>query len=163
MPIACVLVVGISIVFLRSEFNETANQPASPLIAGWDDLISCSYTVSFDGAKQLELFEDHRVTLSAVGDDKIDKIAEGEWSFYENAKRYTIAVDGSPPPSIPGWGDLIRCSYMVSFDGTCARSTLASERQDSTDRKILENSCGSVSQGPGQGRCLLANCTLSIA
>jgi len=94
-PIACVLVVGISIVFVRSEFNETANQPASPLIAGWDDLISCSYTVSFDGTKQLELFEDRRVTLSAVGDDKIDKIAEGQWSFDENAKRYTIAVGGS--------------------------------------------------------------------
>jgi hypothetical protein len=77
---------------LRSVFN--ADRPPPPSPAGWDDLIACSYLVSFDGSKQLELFKHRRAILWAVGSNKLEKIAEGQWSFDENSKQYMITING---------------------------------------------------------------------
>ena len=137
--LACVIVVCICILFLRSEFNESEKRPTRPLIAGWDDLLPCSYTVSFDGAKQLELFEDRGATLWAVKDDKIDKIAAGQWSFDEISKRYTIAVDG-----LTDSYSIVSLPIASAFSCTLMMGTI-----DSTD---LRTSWFSIPNDPGDDR-----------
>jgi hypothetical protein len=70
--------------------------PVRVVVPGWDDLASCSFLISLDGAKHLTLFENHRAQLSEVerlknGDPKNQN--EDRWSFDENSKLYSLTLN----------------------------------------------------------------------
>ncbi len=76
--------------YLTLDRHWAAEQPVEP--AGWDDLLPCSYTASFDGTKNLGFSEDGSVTLydpSAKGGS-----IDGNWTFDGTAKLYTVIVNG---------------------------------------------------------------------
>ena len=77
--------------------GEDAKQAAEPWPAGWADVLSCAYTVSFDGAKELELFDNQQVVMY----DKSKKTERGKylavngtWGFDEITKLYTVTLNG---------------------------------------------------------------------
>jgi hypothetical protein len=93
--LACVVAAGIYVMFIRSKTDDAATIATHPSPPGWDDLVPCSDTVSFDGTKNLALLDDRRAILRAEkGNDGKDQIVEGLWSFDENSKRYAVTLDG---------------------------------------------------------------------
>ena len=70
--------------------GENAKQPTVTGPPGWYDLLDCSSTVSLDGTKELEFFDDHRAVFS-------------DTSVKENGKYHTI--DGK-------WNSTKRLSCM---------------------------------------------------
>lgn len=64
--------------------------------SGWAELLDCSYAISFDGTKELNLYESHAAVLydkSVKPNGKFLKI-EGTWAFDETTKQYAVSVNG---------------------------------------------------------------------
>jgi len=70
------------------------------LPAGFADLGDCSITTSFDGTKELHLYDDSNVTLfdNAVKVNGKFKRIDGTWRFDDPTKLYTITLDGQDTP-----------------------------------------------------------------
>jgi hypothetical protein len=103
----CLVVGG---VYLTLNRHNAAEQPVELL--GWDDLLPCSYTASFDGTKNLDFSENGRVTLydkSAKGGS-----IDGDWTFDETTKLYTVTINGENviysvvEPGAPGFCILVK-------------------------------------------------------
>jgi hypothetical protein len=77
--------------------NRSERAPSAP---GWDGLISCAYSTSFDGTKRLSVSENSHATLyeehEPLDRKQGHEIApmEGTWSFDESSKRYLVALNG---------------------------------------------------------------------
>ena len=85
---------AVYLIFIRGEDAKQATEPGP---AGWYELLDCSYTVSLDGSKELNLFQNQR----AVMYDKAKKnergkyiTVDGTWGFEEATKLYTITLNG---------------------------------------------------------------------
>jgi hypothetical protein len=78
-------------------FRESPEKRASvPSVPGWDELGSCSDTVSLDMQRALELSEDGGATLTdltAPKNDRIEHAVHGEWRFDAASKKYSVTLD----------------------------------------------------------------------
>jgi hypothetical protein len=88
-------VIYIAVTRNHSENSEgKLKHPPSP--PGWEELVGCSPLQSFDDTKELDVFEDHTVTME-VKEAKTGKVLSprkkaGTWAFDELAKRYFITL-----------------------------------------------------------------------
>jgi hypothetical protein len=119
-----------------------------PAVPGWDDLIPCSLVTSFEGTKQLTLFENHRVKLleeARSKDGHPQNQDEGLWSFDGDSKRYSLTLNGvtmvytlvSPEQTdtcILISGDLEAANLRRSWFST-TNSATESDDQESRDRE----------------------------
>lgn len=89
--LACAIAAGFCTAVLHRSGNNAAQLVTVP---GWDDLVLCADTTSIDGTKELELREDQHAVLRLKKDEG-DQTIEGQWSFNELTKRYSVSVDGT--------------------------------------------------------------------
>jgi hypothetical protein len=80
---------GIGIIYLTLDRHKAVEPPVE--LAGWTNLLPCSYAASFDGTKELSLSEDGRAVL-------YDKLAKGgsiagNWTFDETSKLYAVTIN----------------------------------------------------------------------
>jgi hypothetical protein len=63
---------------------------------GFYDLVDCTYMVSFDGAKELDLFANQRAVFydKSVKENGKYRTVEGNWTFYEATKLYSVILNG---------------------------------------------------------------------
>ena len=95
LELACAAIVGVYSIFPRSSPTDTTALTALPSTPGWDELVPCSDTISFDDTKTLELLIDQKAFLSVKeGDDSMGKTIEGRWTFDRGTKRYAVTFNG---------------------------------------------------------------------
>jgi hypothetical protein len=89
----CLVGAGIYWVFGR---NQTDHQAKDTLAPGWYDLLDCSYTVSLDGTKELNVFENHGAVLydKSVKMNGKYRAIDGNWTFDEVTKLYSVTLNG---------------------------------------------------------------------
>jgi len=76
--------------------NHSGNQTKDSLPPGWYDLLDCSYTVSLDGTKELNVFENHGAVLydKSVKVNGKYRMIDGNWTFDEASKLYAVTLNG---------------------------------------------------------------------
>jgi hypothetical protein len=85
----------------------------SPAMPGWDELGSCTETISLDEEKTLTLADDGSVTLvdysKATGSSKEAPVEYGQWRYEPEPKRYAVVIGG------------LETRYLfLSMDNVCA-------------------------------------------
>lgn len=92
------LVAGIALGYFFFADHERAKEETAKADwpSGFAELLDCTYTTSFDGTKELELYDNSHATVY----DKTIKVngkyksIEGTWQFDEATKLYTVTLDG---------------------------------------------------------------------
>ena len=96
---------GLGVIFLWTICNVVFNQRDAPqVIPGWDELLSCSFMVSFDGKRRLWLSESHSARIEEPNHAR----ADGSWSFDGTTGKYIVTVHDEPVTYsvvAPGDGD----------------------------------------------------------
>lgn len=61
---------------------------------GWSDLLDCSYTVSLDGTKELDLFDNQNVVFydKSTKENGKYRTIDGTWAFDETTKLYAVTL-----------------------------------------------------------------------
>jgi hypothetical protein len=73
--------------FVLPKFGGSTQPATVPTVAGWDDLISCSDLVSFDGKKTLSLNEDGTASLDDNSEAK-RLTQKGKWELGNQPATY---------------------------------------------------------------------------
>jgi hypothetical protein len=78
--------------------NFRADQPAAesvPAPPGWDELVQCTETVSFDGKRQLALLGDNSAELTEDDKDGHPHVTFGKWAFDPSSQKYSTTFNNS--------------------------------------------------------------------
>jgi hypothetical protein len=95
----CVIAVGGYLLFLRSSDHADA-PPVGAAEAALKDPSLCSLTTSLDGSRVLFLSDNHRASFEdhsplKEGEDGKGRFVDGEWSYDEASKKYTVTLNGA--------------------------------------------------------------------
>jgi hypothetical protein len=114
-PIALATALALSVGYcsLVSRNSGDDRRVQSPAMRGWDELGSCTETISLDKAKTLTLADDGSVTLidysNTTGSSKEAPVEYGHWRYEPEPKRYAVAIGG------------LETRYLfLSMDNVCA-------------------------------------------
>jgi len=121
----------------RSYFSaDSVQNNTHPQPPGWSDLISCSSTVSIDGARSLDLGVDHSANVTEFPPEQSKDVkvkrTSGTWSYDETAKQYSITITGETANYLLLSQDSMEGCILVkgSFDNANLRESWFSSRED---------------------------------
>jgi hypothetical protein len=94
----CIAAVVLYFLLFRSEHRPKV--PAPEPVAGWDELGSCSQTISLDGTKELFLDPQGQARifdnapLMKEGEPPLDRGGDGYWRLGPSGKQYAVTIAG---------------------------------------------------------------------
>jgi hypothetical protein len=123
--VAVAVVTVIYLMFLRQPSELHTASVAAP---GWEELGSCSETISLDGSRSLSLHSDGRVSFArtsaqtekAARDNAIER---GNWKYDETSKRYLITRGEDAAPYSLVSSDEASVCILISGSPTSADLT----------------------------------------
>jgi len=88
--------VGAGIYWMFGRGGDAKQTAAEPWPAGWFDLLDCSYTVSFDGMKELNFFDNKQAVLydKSIKEKGKYLAIDGKWTFDETTQLYAVTLSG---------------------------------------------------------------------